>query len=80
MDGCTRSANNELGNLERGEGALKDTGHTDVERREGIVGVLFHLLARLEIMMGEIAGNYHKSMDKRIKDAEDPDGRRHKTI
>lgn len=80
MDGCTGSTNNELGDLERGEGALKDTGHTDVERRECIVGVLFHLLARLGIMVGEIAGNYHKSMDEGIKNAEDPDGRRHKTI
>lgn len=69
-----------MSNLESGEGALKDTGHTDVESREGIVGVLFHPLARLEIMMGEVAGNYHKSVDKRIEDTEDPDGRRHKTI
>lgn len=46
MDSRTRSANDELGYLERGEGALKDARHTDVESGEGIVGVLFELLAR----------------------------------
>lgn len=47
MDGSTRSANDELGNLEGGEGALKDVGHTDMERRKSIIGVLFSLLASL---------------------------------
>lgn len=80
MDGRTRSANNELGYLERGEGALKDARHTDMKCGEGIVGVLFELLAGLQIMIGGAVGNYHKSVDKGVEDAEDPNGRRHKTI
>lgn len=80
MDGCTGSANDELGYLERGKGALKDTRHTDMECGEGIVGVLFDLLAGLEIIMGGAVGNYHKSVDEGVEDAEDPNGRRHKTI
>lgn len=78
MDGSTRSANDELGDLEGGERSLKDVGHTDVERGEGVVSVLFSLLTKLELV-GEAVGNYHKGVNKRVEDAEDPDGGRHKT-
>lgn len=40
MDGSTGPADNELSDLEGGEGALEGVGHTNMERGEGVVCVL----------------------------------------
>lgn len=41
VDGGAGSADDELCDLERGEGALESVGDTDVEGGECVVGVLF---------------------------------------
>lgn len=76
--GC---ADEELGDLQRGQGTLNGGRYADVEGGHGVVGVLtqklaFHVVSRL-IEQDSMGKTHHHGMDTRVDKGEHPDGCRH---
>lgn len=73
------TANQKLGNLEGGDGALQSLGYADVHGSQGVVGVLSIMLAWV-LGMYHIwrIDSYHDAVDERVEKAEDPDRSSHK--